>query len=135
MRKRGIEKYKKIEKEFWHIKDKIDQLQKNSQIPPTILFQQLDNEFKEIQKIYGEWNDKINLLHVEHNYLWSKSFQYLHEDPTQSLSLVIEAFSKLLDRHQFRLYQDDKFENMLGKYESALIKISKKRESIKLIRF
>jgi len=121
-----------IEKEFNHIKSDINGyiLQEDSQIPPDALFQRLDDEFKKINEKYKERNDQINLLHVEHNYLWSKSFQYLPKDPTKSLNLIIKAISKLLDRHELRPYPANTFENMLGTYEVALIKISEKGELI-----
>jgi hypothetical protein len=121
-----------IEKEFNHIKSDINGyiLQEDSQIPPDALFQRLDDEFKKINEKYKERNDQINLLHVEHNYLWSKSFQYLPKDPTKSLNLIIKAISKLLDRHELRPYPANTFENMLGTYEVVLIKISEKGELI-----
>jgi len=121
-----------IEKEFKRIKQEINRyiLREDSQIPPNALFQRLDYEFEKVRKKYEEQDDQINLLHVEHNYLWSKSFQYLPNDPTKSLSLIIEAISKLLDRNKLRPYPPNTFENMLGTYEVALIKISEKGDLI-----
>lgn len=116
---------KEIERKFNSIKLKINKyvLQENSQIPPDYLFQELDNEFEIVKKKYEEYNDQVNLLHVEHNYWWCKSFQYLHNNPTQSLSSFIKAVSKLLDRYNLRPYSTNKFENMLGTYQVTLIKI------------
>lgn len=121
-----------IEKEFNSIKSIIKGyiLQEDSQTPSDALFQRLDDEFKKVKREYEYQNDKKNLLHVEHNYLWSKSFQYLYEDPTKSLSLIIKAFSKLLDRYRLYPYLADSFEKMLGVYEVAFIKISEKGEFI-----
>jgi len=123
---------KEIEKKFNSIKSKINKyvLQENPQVPPDYLFQELDDEFERVKKKYEKQNDQVNLLHVEHNYLWSKSFQYLHNDPTRSLSSIINAVSKLLDRHNLRPYLADKFENMLGTYQVALIKIGEKSQFI-----
>ncbi len=117
-----------IEREFNFIKSKINHhvLKEDFKVPAITIFDQLDTEFKKINNKYGEQNDKINLRHVEHNYLWSKSFQYLNKDSTKSLSFIIKAISKLLDRHKLRSYSANTFENMLGTYEVALIKISEK---------
>ncbi len=121
-----------IEQEFNRIKQKINRyiLREKIQIPSSDLFRQLDCEFEEIRKKYEKLNDQINLLHVEHNYLWSKSFQYLLNDPTKSLSLIIRALSKLFDRHKLQPYPSNSFKKMLGTYEVALIKLSEKGELI-----
>ena len=121
-----------IEREFNRIKREINNyiLQKNSQIPPNTLFQKLDYEFEKIRKKYEEQDDQINLLHVEHNYLWSKAFQYLSNNPTESLRLIIQALSELLDRHELRSYSVNTFERMLSTYEVVLTKIREKKEFI-----
>jgi len=123
---------KEIEKDFNQIKQRINNyiLKEESQIPPSILFKQLDDEFENVKKKYEKQNDQINLLHVEHNYLWSKSFQCLHDEPTQSLSLIIEAILKLFKRNELRSYSSSSLEKMLGTYKVALIKISEKGELI-----
>jgi hypothetical protein len=121
-----------IEREFNRICEKISQyiLKEDSETPPEILFEQLDGEFANVKKKYEQQNDEINLLHSTSNYLWRKSFQYLHKDPTQSLKLIIKALSKLLDRHVLRSYNADAFEKILGTYEVALIKIGEKWEYV-----
>lgn len=121
-----------IEKEFNNIKYKINQyiLKNSNQIPSENDFQKLDIEFQGIKKEYEQQKDTINLLHVEHNYLWSKAVQCLHKDPTQSLSLIIAAMAKLFDRHKNRNYGVSILENMLGAYESLLIKTYEKRQFI-----
>ncbi len=123
---------KEIEKDFNQIKQKINSyiLKEESQVPPSMFFKKLDDEFEKVKKKYEKQNDQINLLHVEHNYLWSKSFQYLHDDPTQSLSLIIKAILKLFERNALRPYLSSSLEKMLGVYEVALIKISEKGELI-----
>jgi hypothetical protein len=122
-----------IEKKFNEIKSEIHTyiLKEDSQIPPISLFNDLDQEFEKIKSKYQELEDQINLLHVEHNYLWCKSFQYLNSDPTKSLDIIIKALSKLLDRNNLRQYQPNTFDKMLRTYEVAFIKISKKNEPIK----
>jgi hypothetical protein len=123
---------KEIEKDFNQIKLRINNyiLKKESQVPPSMLFKQLDDEFEKVKKKYEKQNDQINLLHVEHNYLWSKLFQCLHDDPTQSLSLIIKAILKLFERNGLRPYSSSSLEKMLGTYKVALIKISEKGELI-----
>ena len=101
-------------------------------LDPTIATLEIvgEDEFEKIKGEYKEQNDQINLLHIEHNYYWSKAFQYLPNDPTTSLSFIIKALSKLFDRHKLRSYSIDTFENMLGTYEVALIKIGEVGMSI-----
>ncbi len=123
---------KEIENDFNRIKYIINKyvLKEESRVPPSILFNRLDDEFEKIKIKYEKQNDQINLLHVEHNYFWSKAFQYLHDDPTQSLSLIIKAILKLCERNKLRQYSSSSLEKMLGTYKVALIKISKKGDSI-----
>lgn len=118
--------------EFKRICKKINQyiLKEDSETPLKTLFEQLDAEFEEVKRKYEQQKDEINLLHSTYNYLWRKSFQYLHKDPTQSLDLFIKALSKLLDRHALRPYKVAIFEKMLGTCEVALIKISEKWEYV-----
>ncbi|GAH55163.1 unnamed protein product, partial [marine sediment metagenome] len=123
-----------IEKGFNFVKSKINKhiLKEDSQIPPNVLFQQLDDEFVRVEKKYKEKDDRVNFLHVKHNYLWSKSFQYLHKDPTVSLKLIIFAISALVERNSIRAYHNSTFIKMLRAYEVALIKISEKLDSFKI---
>jgi len=121
-----------IERNFNKIKAQINNyvLKEDFQLPPNSLFKRLDDEYKKVEEKYIQYNDQINLLHVQHNYLWSKSFEYLYRDPTQSLSLIIQAIRKLLDRHRLSPYSPLAFEKMWGAYEVALIKISKQGQLI-----
>lgn len=123
---------KEIEKDFNQIKQRINSyiLKEESQVPPSMLFKQLDDEFENVKKKYEKQNDQINLLHVEHNYFWSKSFQCLHDKPTQSLIMIIKAILKLFERNGLRPYSSNSLEKMLGTYKVALIKISEKGDLI-----
>ncbi len=121
-----------IEKDFNKIKSEINNIiLKEHKLPSQTLFLQLDNEFKNAKKKYEKINDQINLLHLEHNYLWCKSFQFLEDNPTKSLLIFISALSKLLERHTLQPYMSNKLKNMLRTYEVPLIKISDKKEIIK----
>jgi len=132
MKWRIKESPQEIERKFNQICRDINRfiLREDFQIPPQDLFQQLDDEFEKVKKKYKEQNDEVNLLHATHNYLWRKSFQFIHDAPAQSLKLIIKAISTLLKRHALREYNNDILERMLGTYEVALIKISEKGESI-----
>jgi len=121
-----------IEKKFNEVRLKINSyiLDKNSKQPPQELFLVLDKEFYKVKQKYEEQNDNINLLFATHNYLWTKTFQYLDKEPTRSFLLIVESLSKLFERHILKNYDKIKFENMLKSYEVALIKISEKKEKL-----
>jgi len=131
MKLKVTEPPREIEKKFNQIKEKINSyILKNHSSPPKYLFGEFDYEFTKAEEKYKQQGNKLNLLHMKHNYLWSKSFQYLEENPTKSLKLVIEALSNLLDRHAIRPYEDRSLKNMLGTYKVPLIKISERSESV-----
>jgi len=125
-----------IEKQFNEIKSKINRLilQDNIKIPSDDDFQKLDHEFENVKKIYERQDDNLNLLHVEHNYLWHKSFQFLENNPTETFRLLIKAITKLLERHKLRPYALETFDKMFGPYEVALIKISEKSDKVEFYR-
>lgn len=119
-----------IENKFNIIKKEINNIfLQQRKIPPENLFQQLDKEFEECKKKYGK-DDQVNLLHLEHNYYWSKSIQYLEDDPNESLSLFVIAISKLIERNNLIPYGETTLERMLSTYEVVLIKIKEKGEII-----
>jgi len=114
---------KVVEKNFNFIKSQLNDLILNKKVqPPDDLFNQLDIEFQKVKEYYERIDDQINLLHVEHNYLWSKAVQFLNKDPTESLSLLIKAISKLLERNKHRPYSTTAFENMLKAYKLLINK-------------
>lgn len=121
-----------VERKFNEIKNEINKpfLREDSSIPPTSLFDEMDQEFREIEEIYRLRGDTINLLHVKHNYLWCKAIQSLESDTTASLLNVIDALKYLLDRDTKRPYDDKKIDNMLGTYMVLIIKIERRSENI-----
>jgi hypothetical protein len=102
----------------------------NFRIPPDYLFSEFDGEFEKVKQKHEEYHDEMNLLHVESNYYSTKVYQYLQNDPTESLRLFLQALTKLLGRNAIRQYQENTLEKMLGTYMSTLIKISSKTDNV-----
>lgn len=122
---------REIEKRFNDIKRKINNIiLQGHEIPSKSLFMQLDEEFEKIKKIYVKRGDKINLLHIEHNYLWSKAFEYLESNPTKSLSLFMKALSTLFRRHNLRPYDASTLDKMLKTYQVLSIRIQERKRRI-----
>lgn len=129
----GRESSQDIEKKFNEVKGKISSYVLNSDnfsIPPNSLFCELDCEFEIVKSKHEKYNDYKNLLHAESNYYSTKAYQYLQDNPTESLTFFLRALSKLLKRHCTWPYQEYVMEKMLGTYMSILIKISGKAEHI-----
>ena len=121
-----------VERKFNEIKKEINKafLKEDSSIPSLSLFDELDQEFREIEEIYRLRGDNINLLHVKHNYLWCKAIQLLESDTTASFLNVIDALKYLLDRDKKRPYDDKKIDGMLGTYVALIIKIERRFKNI-----
>lgn len=102
----------------------------NFRIPPDYLFSEFDKEFEKVKHTYEKYHDQMNLLHAESNYYSTKVYQYLQNDPTESLHLFLQALTKLLGRNAMRQYQENTLERMLGTYMSTLIKISSRADNV-----
>jgi hypothetical protein len=122
-----------IERAFNRIKAEISRHTLNAEafsIPPDSIFSEFDREFEKVKRKHELYHDDINLLHAESNYLLTKTYQYLQNDPTESLHLFLLALTKLLERHTLRQYHEDTLRRMLGTYMSALIKVSDKTDNV-----
>lgn len=124
---------KEIEMEFNQIKTIINNtIFSDKKIPSDETYEKLDSAYASARKKYEELEDKKNLLHLEHNYFWSKTFQYLDKAPSKSMLFFIKAVSSLIARNNISAYNPTTFEKMIGAYGVASIKIGEKASSIKL---
>lgn len=122
-----------IEKKFNAIHAEINSYVLNAEnfrIPPNDLFFKLDKEFEKVKQTYEKYHDEMNLRHVESNYYLTKVYQYLQDDPTESLHLFLLALKKLLGRNAMRQYREEALKGMLGTYMSASIKITRRADNV-----
>jgi hypothetical protein len=102
----------------------------NFRIPPDYLFTEFDREFEKVKQKHEEYHDEMNLLHAESNYYSTKVYQYLQDNPTESLRCFLLALTRLLDRNRMRQYQENTLDRMLGTYMSTLIRISNRSDNV-----
>jgi hypothetical protein len=121
---------REIERKFNYLKDEISRLATNGQYPSPELYQEFDHEFENVKRAHSENHDDVNLFHAEHNYYIRKSYQYLNDSPTRSLSLFISAYEKLILRHKLKPYPSNALINMLLPYQAISIQITESEKEI-----